>query len=198
MRTEVDIRSDREGARVWVLGALDIIAQTGAHGLRVEPLARLVGVSKGSFYWFFHDVEDLKHHVLVYWRDELNEPVFESIREFDVPLRERLAFLVRQVMFEGLGRYDAAIRAWGLTDRRVRAFVQNVDRTRLAFMEEIFAQGGPASADSHMRAHLFYRAFIAESYVRAYPALHSPDAFMAQVTEFLTDETPRSTTGSTP
>lgn len=104
-------RTDRDGARIWITGALDMIARDGVQALRVEPLARQINVSKGSFYWFFRDLDALKTEALVYWLDVLNAPVFEAIRGLDAPLGDRLARLIGLVMSERLGRYDAAIRS---------------------------------------------------------------------------------------
>lgn len=183
--TKAVTRSDRDGARIWVVGALDMIAASGVQSVRIEPLAREVGVSKGSFYWFFRDLDDLKQQALIYWRDALNAPVFAEIRAFDAPLPDRLSYLVDRVLSGRLGRYDGAIRGWALVDKRTLSFVQEVDKTRLGFLEEVFASASPVPAENRMRAHLFYRAFIAESYVRAYPGAHSRADFLRDVAAFL-------------
>ena len=43
----------------WEGAALDSLAEHGLAGLAVEPLARQLGVTKGSFYWHFADREAL-------------------------------------------------------------------------------------------------------------------------------------------
>ena len=42
----------------------------GADGVRVEVLARELGVTKGSFYWHFRDRADLLEALLVEWEEE--------------------------------------------------------------------------------------------------------------------------------
>ena len=40
-------------AEDWARAALEAIAEDGVTAVAVEPLARSLGVTKGSFYWHF-------------------------------------------------------------------------------------------------------------------------------------------------
>ena len=40
-------------ANDWAEAALSAIAARGIEGVAIEPLARELGVTKGSFYWHF-------------------------------------------------------------------------------------------------------------------------------------------------
>jgi AcrR family transcriptional regulator len=42
-----------------VQAALDIVAEKGVDGVRVEVLAKQLGVTKGSSYWHFKDRDAL-------------------------------------------------------------------------------------------------------------------------------------------
>ena len=44
----------------WAEAALDAIAENGIEAVAVEPLARRLGVTKGSFYWHFTHREALQ------------------------------------------------------------------------------------------------------------------------------------------
>src|SRR5690606_6770697 len=46
-------RKGRLSAEDWAQAALDLIAEHGVASVAVEPLARRLGVTKGSFYWHF-------------------------------------------------------------------------------------------------------------------------------------------------
>ena len=154
-------RADRDGAKIWIEGALRLIAENGVAAVKVEPLSRQLKVSKGSFYWFFNDIDDLLMRSLDHWKDAMNDSVYEDVRTFDAPARDRLFLLVDTVLSNRLGRYDAAIRAWALSDARVQAFVTRVDQERLELIIEIFSHGGFDTALARKKAHLYYRAFIA-------------------------------------
>ena len=57
--TEAVARSRRLSADDWAREALEQIAETGVSSVAVEPLARRLGVTKGSFYWHFPSREAL-------------------------------------------------------------------------------------------------------------------------------------------
>ena len=53
---------------IWVKTGYEIFALSGQNGLKIEQIARKVGISKSSFYHFFADIELfveelLKHHI---------------------------------------------------------------------------------------------------------------------------------------
>ena len=52
-------RTARLSAEDWAQAALDQIAEQGVASVAVEPLARRLGVTKGSFYWHFPSREAL-------------------------------------------------------------------------------------------------------------------------------------------
>ena len=57
-------RLDRED---WVNAAFERLGAGGVEAVRVEPLAKDLGVTKGSFYWHFRDREALLDAVLEAW-----------------------------------------------------------------------------------------------------------------------------------
>lgn len=162
-------RSDRKGARIWIEAALEMIAENGDEDIRIERLARRIKMSKGSFYWFFSGIDDLRYRALEHWKLRLNDQVFERVRQFDGSMKDQLVFLTNEIFDSGLGRFDAAIRAWALRDVRVDRFIRNVDADRLTFLQELFSRSCADHETSTFQAHLFYRVLIAESFVRQRP-----------------------------
>lgn len=55
------------GREDWILAGLHALAGEGEDGLRVEPVARGLGVTKGSFYWHFPDRAGWRQAVLSWW-----------------------------------------------------------------------------------------------------------------------------------
>src|ERR1700753_1355367 len=45
--------ANRLGREDWLLEALRVLAESGVEAVRVEPLAKRLGVTQGSFYWAF-------------------------------------------------------------------------------------------------------------------------------------------------
>lgn len=168
-RRRIPSKGDRDGALVWIRGALDIIARDGVKAVKIEKLAREIGVSKGSFYWFFLDLDDLLTRSLDHWRHDYNNAIFDQIRCAEGDIETRLNLLLDTVFRRELGRYDAAIRAWALQDVRAHNCMAEVDSERVELLIAMFADGRSPDAEDELRAHMFYRALIAESYISTYP-----------------------------
>lgn len=154
-------RGNRVGALVWIEAALDALAAGGHEAIRVEPLARAIAVSKGSFYWFFDGLDDLRLRTLDHWRVHHNDALFDRVRRHPGSREARLVHAIDAIAESRLGRHDAAIRAWALHDPRVDRVLTDVDADRLAFLEDLFGDT--------VSAHLFYRVLIAESHLRQRP-----------------------------
>src|SRR5438876_12198166 len=54
----------------WLRAARLALLHRGPHGVRVEVLARTLGVTKGSFYWHFRDRRELMEILLREWEEE--------------------------------------------------------------------------------------------------------------------------------
>src|SRR6187200_2081714 len=94
----VDAKLDkpRLSADDWARAALDVIAEQGLAAVAVEPLARRLGVTKGSFYWHFPSREALLVAALERWEDTEQQTVFGSLEPIPDP-RERLRALFHLV-----------------------------------------------------------------------------------------------------
>ena len=51
----------------WERAALDMIAEQGVQAMAIEPLARRMRITKGSFYWHFSSREILLEQALLRW-----------------------------------------------------------------------------------------------------------------------------------
>ena len=95
MTTEAAPRSGRLSADDWAREALDQIVEQGVASVAVEPLARRLGVTKGSFYWHFPSRDALLQAALERWeRDE--QTAYGALEAID-DATERLRTLFRLI-----------------------------------------------------------------------------------------------------
>jgi AcrR family transcriptional regulator len=62
----------------WILAGYQIFALAGEKGLKIEQLAKEVGISKSSFYHHFADIEIFKEKLLLH---HLNQSVIIAAKE---------------------------------------------------------------------------------------------------------------------
>ena len=138
----------------WLQKALDLLEAEGVEAIRVQRLARELGISKSGFYWHFKDREDLRAQMVDYWVHEFNEVVTanSTLREGDP--RERLERTMLMILDNDLTRYELPMRAWAEADRGINRRVAQAYRNRLVFLREIFRDLGFAGDELEMRARL--------------------------------------------
>ena len=115
----------------WLSKALELFAKTGEGGLRVEKLARSLGVSKSGFYFHFNSREDFLQQLLDYWADEYTEVVTRNPLLLMTPPRERLLMISTLVFEQNLTEFDAAMQVWANKDPDIARQVRKVIDVRL-------------------------------------------------------------------
>src|SRR3982751_5626655 len=121
----------RLSAADWEQAALETLAESGLAAVAVEPLARRLGVTKGSFYWHFPTREALLKAALKRWENH-TEALFEEVEAIADP-RERLRELFRRTGREAKSHviYSALLRA--LDQPIVQPVMERVSRRRTEF-----------------------------------------------------------------
>ena len=101
----------------WIEAGFFRLSSEGIDAVRVEVLARDLGVSKGSFYWHFRDREDLLGRMLARWEEA------ENSRQNDdadgASAATRWARFIEQTADPARLRTEAGVRAWARRDERV-------------------------------------------------------------------------------
>lgn len=179
--------SKRLDASDWVAVALLELNANGIDRVRVEVLAKRLGVTKGSFYWHFKDRDALLAAMLEQWRRRATLLLIERLDRQGAPPDSRLRELLR-LPLQGersaqAAEIELAIRLWGRTDLRARAALAEVDELRLRYIAQLLVQSGTPERIAHARAILAY------SYLRVAATLIPPAAtdLMAQCEALLVD-----------
>ena len=151
-------KPSRLSAIDWANGAVDLIAEAGVAAVAVEPLARRLGVTKGSFYWHFPSRDALLVAALERWEADEQELVFGSLEGVSDP-RERLSQLFALVAHEVKSHiiYSELLKA--LDHPAVKPVIERVSKRRLDYLTASFRQAGLGRDEARHRARLAYAAY---------------------------------------
>jgi len=152
-------RTTRLSANDWAQAALDMVAEQGVAAVAVEPLARRLGVTKGSFYWHFPSRDALLQAALERWESIEQESVFGSLEAVPDP-RERLRKLFLLVAHETKPHiiYSELLKA--LDHPAVQPVITRVSQRRLDYLIASFRQAGMGRTEAQHRARLAYAAYL--------------------------------------
>jgi AcrR family transcriptional regulator len=145
----------------WLEAALQALSETGLRGVAIEPLARGLRVTKGSFYSYFPSLDALIAELLAMWEELATEAVIRSLDAIADP-KERLA----QLFAASWDRVDhlkaeAALGAAAVAgDPRVRPAYLRVNRRRLAYTRQLYADLGLPPKQAQRFALTAYGAYL--------------------------------------
>jgi AcrR family transcriptional regulator len=181
-KTEPNSNLSRED---WMSAALDVLNERGVDSVKVLPLSKALGVTRGSFYWHFKDRDDLLQQMLVYWERELTDTVIQQTRKLDASAEHKLRNVVTDVLLQSLDRYDTAVRAWSLFDGSALNTMKRVERKRLRFLTELLSQAGLDQGAAHIRAQFLYGYLITGIAVAGRPTRAEKARAIDQCLEFI-------------
>jgi AcrR family transcriptional regulator len=151
----------------WTEAATGVLVDQGIDHVRVDVLARQLGVTRGSFYWHFGSREELLRSVLQAWRDSATVQLTRRLEQAsDDPheqLRDVLSLPQRGRSAARAARIELAIRAWARRDDMARLAVDEADAARIGYIAQIFSSLGFAIAVARQRAFITYAHVVAES-----------------------------------
>ena len=151
----------RLGRADWERAALAAIARGGLAAVAVEPLARDLGVTKGSFYAHFATRDELLAATLARWEAEHDAGGLAALAPGEDPAARLRGLVEAAVAFtEGVGPSPHVALLGELHDPRVRAALARVNASRTAYLAELFRALGLPPARARDRAQVTYAAFL--------------------------------------
>ena len=155
------------------------IAEGGLAAVAVEPLARRLGVTKGSFYWHFANREALVEAALARWEQAGTMEVIAAVEVVADP-RERLRRLIIQAFEDRRGGRLAAALYQAADDPLVAPVLRRVTARRLQYLQDTYAELGMSGDEArrwaldayttYMGLHQLLRSGLEDTELDAYSA----------------------------
>ncbi|HJU83239.1 MAG TPA: TetR/AcrR family transcriptional regulator [Holophagaceae bacterium] len=146
------------GREDWVKAALHLIARDGVQAVAVEPLARELGVTKGSFYWHFANRDALVEAALQDYEARQSIWVVEHYGAIADP-RARLRLMLFSAFEDEQNGLTFAALAAASEDPRVKPYLRRVTENRMALGVASFKALGLDDEEARRRALFSYSAY---------------------------------------
>jgi AcrR family transcriptional regulator len=152
----------------WIEEGLQALATGGPDAVRVEALAKKLGVTKGGFYGSFADREALLEAMLAAWeRGSIDEVIDRVEREGGDPRTKIQRAGVLTFSSDRLLPIDLAIRDWARRDEAVAARLRRVDNRRMALLREMIGTFCSDADEVEARSLLAFCVAIGEHFLAA-------------------------------
>ena len=161
----------RTPRRAWIEQGLAALSTGGPDAVRIEVLAKALGVTKGGFYGYFADRDALLTEMLDLWEDEATETIIARV---EAPGRDARAKVnrLRTVIGSGPGpttgvAVDQAIRGWSRRDPAVAERLRRVDNRRMDYLRTLYRSICTNEDDVEARSLLSYSLWIGRHLIAA-------------------------------
>jgi AcrR family transcriptional regulator len=142
----------------WADAALWSLAE-GVDSLSVEPLARRLGVTKGSFYWHFRDRAELLQAALERWEKLATEDIIARLEAVVQP-RERLRAMLVTAFDEDPGQKVEVAIAASADHPLIKPVLARVSQRRVAYLTGLYQALGMPTAEARCWGLHAYSAFV--------------------------------------
>lgn len=152
----------------WVEEGLRVLAADGVDAVRVEALAKRLGVTKGGFYGYFSDRDALLEAMLDTWERESTDEVLGQIeREGGGPKEKIHRAGVLTFSNDRLLPIDLAVRDWARRAPAVADRLRRVDNRRMDLLREMIGTFCDDPDEVEARSMLAFCVAIGEHFLVA-------------------------------
>lgn len=145
--------------RRWAEAALQALAEGGPTSVAVEPVARRLGATKGSFYWHFRNRHELLAAALELYEREATDQVIAELGQ--VPdAREQLLRIFTQVFALAGGDPVYHSLLAHADDPPIVPTLQRITRRRIEYLTAAMTGAGYGPREAAHRAVLAYTTWL--------------------------------------
>lgn len=144
----------------WIESAQRILIKGGIDSVRVDNLAKELAITRGSFYYHFKSRDELLQSLLANWRARATENIILQLGNTQHSAFEKLKHLL-SLPFRGnaakeTAAFEVGIRSWARHDTMARQAIDEIDKLRLHFIENLLLQMGHTEESANDTAFLIY------------------------------------------
>ena len=176
---------------VWIEAGLAEMARGGIDGVRVEVLAKNLGVTKGGFYRRFKDRAALLDGILRTWSSGRIASIEKQTSLDGATARDRLRAVIQlyaeRMNTEGMA-VELAIRQWARSDEVAAVAVAGVDAARLKNVAHLYRATGVGQEEADAQAFLFYCFIFGQSLLFLERGPRKRTQLIARAAEKLVDD----------
>lgn len=143
----------------WIAAARAALITSGVEQVKVDRLAKDLGITRGSFYWFFKSREELLDALLKDWEQTNTTPMIAAVESAPAGDGHAQFRALMQVWLDEKDfspAYDSAVRDWARTAPKVERVVRRVDNRRIELMHGMFRNFGYPEDEAFIRARVAY------------------------------------------
>ena len=162
----------------WVKLGLQMFAEGGVDALVVEQLAKQLGSSKTSFYWYFKNRSSFVNRIIDYWHEQTTVSIIAHIQQHQASEPKQKVRQLLAVMFSSNEGKDFIyhLRKLGASEPAYAELLLQIEQQRLDYMSGLLMQCGLIAEEARSTSELFYSYYLGWYERNKYRALSALEA----------------------
>ncbi len=142
----------------WLVEARKLLIQGGVDQVKIDRVAKNLNVSRGGYYWFFSNRQEILDTLLDEWKNIENDPLIKALNGKNTtqldPFFRFFTRLLRERTYSP--KLDSAMRDWARQYPAAAAAVKLVDNRRILALKQAFLGLDYAPDEAFIRARILY------------------------------------------
>lgn len=159
----------RNTTQDWLAFSLTVLVNKGPDSLKIDPLCRLKGVSKGSFYHHFQNRAAFIDQLMDYWFEKMTMDFIAQANEQASPI-ERLERLDQVIAGSNI-EAELHIRAWALKEPSISGHLAKIDAQRQQYLASCYIELGMDVVQANDVSMLAYASFLGLQQIHPKPSI---------------------------
>ena len=151
----------------WIDEGLEALAAGGPDAVRIDVLAKTLGVTRGGFYWHFDDRQALLDAMLETWERRSIDEVLERVESEGGDASDKVRRAGMLTFSPALLPVDLAVRDWARRDEAVGERLRRVDNGRMAYLRRLIGELSADEGDVEARSLLAFSLAIGNHFIAA-------------------------------
>ena len=161
------VAQTRTPQSTWIEAGLQALAAGGPDAVRVDLLAKTLGVTRGGFYWHFASRQVFLDALLDAWEHRSTDEVLERVEEEGGDARDKVRMAGMLTFSRDLLPIDLAVRDWARRDRSVAERLRRVDNRRMDYLRALIGTFRDDPDDVEARSMLAFSLAIGSHFIAA-------------------------------
>ena len=155
----MNIKKIKLTAHDWLDIALQALAENGVTAVAVEPLAKKLGVTKGSFYWHFKNRNTLFNELLEFW--ESIELEYQNKFENDpIKASDSLKNILTVLITDKTNKHVFLALSNSNKDQTIQKFYNKAVKRRIKLFISSYLNMGLTEEEAESRAAMTYCTYL--------------------------------------
>jgi AcrR family transcriptional regulator len=156
----------------WIDAGLGMLAARGPEAVRIEPLAKALGVTRGGFYGQFESRAAFLDAMLDAWERTASDDVRDQVEQRGGDARTKIRRAGALTFSSRLLPTELAVRDWSRREPAIAARLRRVDNRRMDYLRSLFRTFCADEDDVEARSVLAFSLAIGHHFMAADHGAH--------------------------